>query len=151
MQRKCRPRDNLCPQKLIANVPAPGYEIDMKFSKSLLRPWLWGALMLLSAGVCSAEEFQILQYKLPAGWKAVERPGQAGLVLTSPDSTPTQQALILVVLAPPQEGLDLAASFETAIKGVSSDGKIIESTDAVTTKTRQGFDAISRTLVIQKA
>jgi hypothetical protein len=151
MQRKCDTRDKPVRQKLIANVRAAGYEIGMKFGKSLLRPWLWGGLMLLSAGVCLAEEFEIIQYTPPAGWKAAERPGQAGLVLTSPDSTATQQALILVLLTPPQEGLDLTASFEAAVKGVISNGKLVESTDAVTTKTRQGFDAVSRTLVIQNA
>jgi hypothetical protein len=135
----------------MANVRAARYEIDMKLSKSLPRPWLWGVLMLAIAGIAQAEEFQIIQYKPPVGWKVDERPGKEGLVLTSPDSTPAQQALILVVLAPPQAGLDLTASFDAAVKGLSSDGKVIESTDAVTTKTRQGFDAVSRTLVIQNA
>ena len=112
----------------MANVRAARYEIDMKFSKSLPRPWLWGVLMLTAVATASwGEEFQIIQYKPPAGWKVEERPGKEGLVLTSPDSTPTQQALILVVLAPPQDGLDLTASFDAAVKGLSSDGKVIES------------------------
>jgi hypothetical protein len=108
-------------------------------------------MLAAAAGAAPGEEFQIIQYKPPAGWKVEERQGKEGLVLTSPDSTATQQALILVVLAPPRDGLDLTASFDAAVKGLSSDGKVIESTDAVTTKTRQGFDAVSRTLVIQNA
>jgi hypothetical protein len=129
----------------------------MGFAQSLRRPWLWGGLILLSAVACRGDDgppradstLEIMQYKAPAGWKASERAGQAGMVFTSPDSTATQQAVILILLAPAQNGLDLAAGFEAAVKDVAQKGKVLESTDAVTTKTRQGFDAVSRTLVIQ--
>jgi hypothetical protein len=137
----------------MANLTAPRYEIDMRFSKSLLRPWLWGVMTLAAAaaGAACGEEFQIIQYKTPAGWKVEERPGKEGLVLTSPDSTATQQALILVLLSPQQDGLDLTAAFDAAVKGITSNGKVVESTEPVATKTRQGFDAVSRTVVIQNA
>src|SRR4051812_26924039 len=130
----------------------------MDVVQSLLRRWL-GCGLILAAGACYGDEaapkpdskLEIMQYKAPAGWTASERAGQAGVVYTSPDSTATQQALIMVMLSPAQEGLDLSAAFEKATKEVGSNGKVAESTDAVSTKTRQGFDAMSRTMVIQGA
>src|SRR5437016_2334842 len=92
---------------------------------------------------------EIIQFKAPAGWNASDRPGQPVKVFSSPDSNATQQAIIMLVVTPPQNGLDLAAAFETTAKELTSNGKVLESTEVVSTKTRQGFDAVSRTLVAQ--
>ncbi len=113
--------------------------------------------MALVTGACFGEDgpakpdstLEIVQFKAPAGWQAAERPGQAGKVYTSPDSSGAQQAVILLAVSPAQEGLKLGVAFDAAIKDVISNGKLLESTDAVASKTRQGFEAMSRTLVIQ--
>jgi hypothetical protein len=113
--------------------------------------------MALVTGACFGEDgpakpdstLEIVQFKAPAGWQATERPGQAGKIYTSPDSSGAQQAVILLAVSPAQEGLDLGVAFDAAIKDVISNGKLLESTDAVASKTRQGFEARSRTLVIQ--
>jgi hypothetical protein len=111
---------------------------------------VWGVGMLL-AGLAWGEEsvYEIVRYTAPAGWKVSDGPGQTGKVFTSPDSTASDQAMILLVVSPAQEGLDLTMAFETAVKGVSSNGKVVESSEVISSKTRQGFDALSRTLVVQ--
>jgi hypothetical protein len=93
----------------------------------------------------------LIRYRAPAGWQATDRPGQAARMFAAPDSNATQQAVIILVLAPPKENLDLATEFEAAVKEVTSNGKVLESGDPAATKTRQGFDAISRTLVTEGA
>jgi hypothetical protein len=122
------------------------------------RSWFGLASVLfgLLAAPCRAEEpdarLEVIRYKAPAGWQATDRQGeQTARVLLAPDSTAQQQAMILLVLTPPRENLDLKAAFDEAVKQVTSDGKVIEPGEVTQTKTRQGFDAVSRTLVTQGA
>jgi hypothetical protein len=107
------------------------------------------------AGVAAAEDsdasLDIIRFKAPAGWKSSDMAGQAAKTFISPDSTATQQAVILVLLAPPRDSLDLRASFDVITKQMTQGGKIIESGDLTPTKTRQGFDALSQTLVAEQA
>jgi hypothetical protein len=91
----------------------------------------------------------LIRYRAPAGWQATDRPGQAARVFSAPDSNAAQQAIIILIVTPPKENFDLAADLDAAVKEVTANGKVLESTDPATTKTRQGFDAISRTLVTQ--
>jgi hypothetical protein len=122
----------------------------------LVRCVCWSALLLLLAVPSLAEDkpdstLEIIQFKAPAGWNASDRPGQPVKIFSSPDSNPTQQAMIMLVVTPPQNGLDLANAFEATTKQITGNGKVLESTDVVSSKTRQGFDAVSRTLVAQAA
>jgi hypothetical protein len=123
----------------------------------LVRCICWSALLSPLLAVPSLADdkpdstVEIIQFKAPAGWQASDRPGQPVKIFTAPDSNATQQSMILVLVSPPQNELDLASAFEAAIKEVTSNGKVLESTDVVSSKTRQGFDAVSRTLVAQAA
>jgi hypothetical protein len=111
-----------------------------------------GIALLAVAVACRADEsLEIIQFTPPAGWQASEKPGQAAKVYVAPDSTPTQQTLILVLLAPPPDKLDLRAAFDTVAKQMTQNGKIVESSDVEPTRTRQGFDAMSQTLVADAA
>lgn len=124
-----------------------------------IRMTLTAGLLVLGAVISRADEsapkadssLEIIQYKMPAGWKAANSPGQPVRVLTSPDSNGAAQAVILLMVSPPQDGQELAAAFKTAIERITADGKVTESSDAISSKTRQGYDAISKTLVIHTA
>ena len=94
---------------------------------------------------------EIIQYKAPAGWKLAEGNGSPARIYSSPDSNGAQRAMIIIMLTPPQDPLDLAAAFDVAVKQVTSNGKVIEAGDVASTKTRQGFDAVSKTIVTQGA
>src|SRR5947209_2148681 len=99
-----------------------------------LRTCLCGGLILLAAAAaCRGDDsagqraatFDIIQFTPPAGWTSKEAP--QARVFAAPDSTAAEQAMILMVLAPPQEGLDLRAAFEAAMKEVTSGGKLLQS------------------------
>src|SRR4051795_8035870 len=112
--------------------------------------------VLTTTFACYGDEpdarLEVIRYKAPAGWQASDRQGeQTARVFVAPDSTAQQQAMILLVLTPPRENLDLKAAFDEAVKQITSDGKVIEPGEVTQTRTRQGFEAISRTLVTQGA
>jgi hypothetical protein len=119
------------------------------------------ALVLLMGSACRADEgdnksdanLEIVQYKAPAGWKGSDQPGAKATarILVAPDSNASEQAMILIVVYPAQEGLDLSATFDAAVKEITSDGKVLESSEVASSKTRQGYDALSRTLVKEAA
>ena len=125
--------------------------------KSIFRSGVCGGLVLLAAAACRADDpslkpdssLEIVQYKAPVGWKASDQPGQTATarVFAAPDSNASQQAMLLILLYPPQEGLDLRTAFDAAVKEITSDGKMLEPGEVTASKTRQGFDALSRTLV----
>ncbi len=114
-------------------------------------------ILLLSTLLCRAEEsrptpdssLDIIQYKTPAGWKASDRPGQLFRTLVSPDSNVSQQALILILISPDQGGQDLRISFDKSVKEITGERKAIESSEVFSTKTRQGFDALSQTVIAE--
>ena len=114
-------------------------------------------ILLLSTFLCRAEDsrptpdssLDIIQYKTPAGWKASDRPGQLFRTLVSPDSNVSQQALILILISPDQAGQDLRVSFDKSVKEITGDRKAIESSEVFSTKTRQGFDALSQTVIAE--
>ncbi|MDB5289380.1 MAG: hypothetical protein JWL69_621 [Phycisphaerales bacterium] len=127
----------------------------------IFRSGLGLGLMLLMAAACRADDnspkpdssLEIVQYKAPVGWKESDQPGAKATarVFVAPDSNASEQAMILILVYPAQEGLDLSAAFDAAAKDITSDGKVLESSDVTATKTRQGFDALSRTLVKEAA
>ena len=130
----------------------------MNSNESFPRPWLCGALILLLASACGADDapkpdssLEIINYKTPIGWKVSDGGGKAARVFTAPDANGAQQAIIIIVLSPAQDGLDLGVAFDAAVKEVTSNGKVLESGEVSSSKTRQGFDALSRTLVTQNA
>jgi hypothetical protein len=106
-------------------------------------------------GAAAAEEpdvsLEIIRFKSPAGWKSSDMAGQPARTFISPDSTATQQAVILVLLGPVKDNLDLRASFDAITKQMTQGGKIVESGELTSTKTRQGFDALSQTMVAEQA
>ena len=126
--------------------------------RSFFRP-LGMAIVLWSTVLCRAEEsrptpdssLDIIQYKAPTGWKATDRPGQLFRTLVSPDSNASQQALIVILISPLQDGQDLRITFDKAVKELTADRKIIEPGEVVFAKTRQGFDALSQTLIAEAA
>jgi hypothetical protein len=113
---------------------------------------LWVVIALLAAATCRAEEtLEIIHFTPPSGWQASEKPGQAAKVYIAPDSNAAQQTLILVMLAAPADKLDLKTAFGTVAKQMTQDGKIVESGDLESTKTRQGFEAMTQTLTADVA
>lgn len=120
----------------------------------LFARWFCAALSI-AAPACRAQDelpkpdaqLEIVHYKGPAGWRTTNQ--ASAHVLVAPDSNGLQQAMILIVLKPAQDALDLRTAFDAAVKDVTSEGKAIEAGDVASTKTRQGFDAVARTLVIQ--
>ncbi len=119
--------------------------------------WFAGALVVLLAAACGADDsspkadstLEFIQYKAPAGWKVTEGGERPARIFAAPDSNATQQAIIIMVLAPAQGELNLATAFEAAVKEVTSGGKVLESSEVTSSKTRQGFEALSRTVVTQ--
>src|SRR5690349_3335850 len=96
---------------------------------------VWAGLMLLTVAPCLAEDrlpkpdsnLEIIQYKAPTGWRASDQAGKANArIFAAPDSDATQQAMILVLVYPAQEGQDLRAAFDAAVKDVTSNGKTIK-------------------------
>jgi hypothetical protein len=115
-------------------------------------------VLLIAGGLCAApapaeqqQSLEIIQFTPPAGWQASDRPGQAAKVLLAPDSTAAQQTLILILLTPAQANLDLRSAFDTVAKQMTQNGKVVESSEVTGTKTRQGFDAMTQTLVAEVA
>lgn len=111
-----------------------------------------GGIVLLLGVLCRADDagdstLDFVQFKAPAGWKASE--SQAARIFTSPDSDATQQTIIILLVTPAQENLDLPAIFDQSVKQVTSGGKVLEASETSASKTRQGFDALSRTLTTQ--
>ena len=131
----------------------------MNILQALQRHWLWGGIILALAAACGADDsltkpdsaLEFIQYKSPTGWKLTEGGGDSARIFAAPDSNATQQAMILLILKPAQGELDLSAAFDAAIKEVTSSGKVLESTEVAASKTRQGYEALSRTLVTQSA
>ena len=94
----------------------------------------------------------ILQYKTPANWQSSDQTGvNIARTLVAPDSTLSQQAVMLLIVTPAKADLNLAADFDAAVKQLTSEGKTIDPGEVVSTKTRQGFDAVSRTVITEKS
>ncbi len=114
-----------------------------------------GGIVLLLGALCRADDaggkadstLDFVQFKAPAGWKAADN--QAARIFTSPDSDATQQTIIILLVTPAQDNLDLPAIFDQSVKQVTSGGKVLEASETSASKTRQGFDALSRTLTTQ--
>src|SRR6478752_5721874 len=108
--------------------------VFMIHGKSLLWSSISCALILLLSATCRADDapaassstLEIIRFTAPAGWEMVEKPGQPVRVFTAPGSNASQQTLILILIAPPTEKLDLRASYEAVIKQITSDGKVVE-------------------------
>ena len=92
---------------------------------------------------------EIIQYKAPEGWKAADQAGKTARIFTSPESNGTQQAIILMVLSPPLGNVEFRAAFDAAVKELAGSGRLVESSEAASVKTRQGFEALSQTLVTE--
>lgn len=110
---------------------------------------LWADVRVARAADAADSTMDIVQYRAPAGWKATNANDAARRIYTSPDSTPTQQAVIMVTLAPPQNGLDLRTAFDGVVKQMSQSGKVTQSGELSVNKTRQGFEAMSQTMAVQ--
>ena len=129
----------------------------MNTANSFQRRWLASGLILLAAACARADDtppkpdsnLEVIQYKTPAGWQATDRPGEAVRTLVAPDSKAAELAVIVIMLSPAQEPLDLGATFNATVKRLASNGKIIESSEVTPTKTRQGLDALWQTFVTQ--
>jgi hypothetical protein len=129
----------------------------MNVAKSFPRRWHWGRLILLAAAFCRADDIpvkpdsnlDVIQYKTPAGWQATDRPGEAVRTLVAPDSNVAELAVIVIMLSPAQSPLDLRATFDATVKQLTSNGKVLESSEVTATKSRQGLDALGQTLVTQ--
>src|SRR3954469_7349040 len=102
----------------------------MSFARLELRLWLYGMAAVLATIGVHAEDvapksdanLEIIQYLTPPGWK-VEEQAQAARTFTAPDSNAAQQAVIIMMLSPAKEGLDLRAEFDSTVKKMSSNGK----------------------------
>lgn len=125
---------------------------------AVVRAW-WCAVIVLMVGAVAAcaddvtpdGSLEIVQYKAPAKWQATEKPGQSARVFTSPDSTSSQQAVLMVMLSPQQDRVDLGAAFDGIVKQMSQNGKVVQQSERTPGQTRQGFDVMSQTLVAEVA
>ncbi|HEX4794335.1 MAG TPA: hypothetical protein VH370_11115 [Humisphaera sp.] len=105
----------------------------------------------LAASVAAQDTtLDVIHFKAPAGWQVNDKQGQAK-IFTAPDSNTQQQAMIVVLLTPAQDNLDLKAAFENAVKQMTGGGKLVEPGEASAAKTRQGFDALSQSVVAEAA
>src|SRR5260221_692726 len=134
-------------------------------SQSLWRRgiWPWIVLILLLAASAAAawsargaddatkpdSNLDIIQFKAPAGWKVDDRPAQGLRTFISPDSDATQQAMIVVFISPPVERMDFRTMFDTTIKQMIGNGKVTDPGEVTSTKTRQGYEALTQTLTAQ--
>src|SRR5437879_4169163 len=129
----------------------------MNAAKRHLRAWLWCMAWALAAIGARADDtpvkpdstLEIIQYKAPEGWKVTEQAGKSSRMFTSPESNAAQQAMILMVLSPPLGNVEFRTAFDASVKEISGSGKPAESSEVTSTKTRQGFEALSQTLVTQ--
>jgi len=110
--------------------------------------------VLLAASTCPADDaptpgnttFEIIQYNAPPGWQLVERPGPVK-IYTAPGTNAAQQAFIVILLGQPQATLDLRSAFDATINQTTGQGRIIDRGEVTAAKTRQGFDALSQSVV----
>ena len=97
---------------------------------------VWFASSALADDATPDSKLEIIEYKAPAGWQVSEKPGQTAKVYVSPDSTATQQAVILILITPPQDNLNLKTGFEAVGKQMTQNGKIVQSSEVTAGKTR---------------
>jgi hypothetical protein len=102
-----------------------------------------------AGGTAADSNLDLIRYKTPAGWQVTDRAGQGARVLTAPDSNAATQAMILLIVIQPQDGFDLRSAFDATVKQVTGTGKVVEAGDVVSSKSRQGFDALTQTLVTE--
>jgi hypothetical protein len=129
----------------------------MNAQKTLPRPWALAGLLLVLAISCRAEDapakpdsnLDIIRYKTPAKWNVSDRAGETVRTLVAPESDASELALIVIMLTPAKEDLDLRATFDATLKQLTSNRKVLESGEATSARTRQGLDALSQTLVTQ--
>ena len=85
----------------------------------------------------------------PAG--AVADKGGGSKAYTATDSTNSRQAVILLIVSPQQQNLNFRGTFDAVAKQMTASGKMIDPGNAVTTKSRQGYDAISQNFITEMA
>jgi hypothetical protein len=90
----------------------------------------------------------IIQYKSPPKWVATDPPNYVARYYTAPDSNAQRQAYIVIVLAPPKGRLDLRADFEAMAQQMTQGGRVVEAGELSASKTRQGFDALAQTRIV---
>jgi hypothetical protein len=115
------------------------------------------AMLLLVCGrVLRAEDkpgtdstLDVIQFKAPIGWQPNDLPGAVARIFSAPGSDEMKWAYIAVGMRPPKDKPDLKAEFEDSARQTLFGGRVIESGELKTTRTRQGFDAISQTRVAE--
>jgi hypothetical protein len=127
----------------------PSRRIRLVVLEVQLLTWIFvcivGNSRALAADDAGADtNLDIIQFKAPGGWKAVDRPGQPMKVFAAPDSNAQQQVMIVVMLAPAKEGLDLHSAFGDVAKQMAGSNKIEDTGEPTAGKTRQGFEMMSQ-------
>jgi hypothetical protein len=120
-----------------------------KFVRSLFAILALGSISV-SSGAADAPDasLDIIQYKAPPKWAATDPPNYVARYYTAPDSNAVAQAYIVIVLAPPKDRLDLRAEFEAMAQQMTQGGRLVESGELGASKTRQGFDALAQTRIV---
>jgi hypothetical protein len=109
----------------------------------------WADVRVASAADAPDSTMDIVQYRAPAGWSPTNANDPARRIYTAPDANATQQAVIMLTLSPQQDKLDLRTAFDGVTKELTRSGKITQSSDVSSSKTRQGFEAMSQTTTVQ--
>lgn len=120
---------------------------------------LHAAIVLLTCLIASAAfadtasepdaNLGFIRYKTPPGWSVTEKAEQGARVLMSPDSTSATQAMVLLILSQPRDDLDLRSMFDASVKQITGTGKMLEAGEVAGSKSRQGFDVLSQTLLTE--
>jgi hypothetical protein len=131
---------------------------DAEMTSSIARCFHWGLGMgavLFASAMCRADDtgrapdstLEIIQFNAPAGWKAADPSGKPTRVYTAPDSDAARQAVIVVLLLPAQDAVDLRAVLDATVKQIAGEGKIAQSGEVTAGKSRQGYDVLWQTIV----
>jgi hypothetical protein len=121
-----------------------------KFVRSLCAILALASIAVSRCGAADAPDaaLDIIQYKSPPKWVPTDPPNYVARYYTAPDSDALRQAYIVIVLAPPKDRLDLRAEFEAMAQQMTQAGRVVESGELSASKTRQGFDALAQTRIV---
>lgn len=116
--------------------------------KALMRPHVSFAAALLLCTALHAAQATLgpVTFDSPAGWAVASR-GDAVRVLTPPDLPAGREAVVLVLL---MDAADLDAGFGAVIDTLKQGKTVLESSEMLSTKTKQGHPALSRSLTLQE-
>lgn len=117
--------------------------------------WICGAQELMADATAppvsdALDSIGLLHFRAPANWRAVDQPAGAGgakaaRIYMSPDSTATEQAILILTMGD-QKVDDFRAGFDAMVKQASANQKLSTAGDVEAGRNGQGYATLSQTV-----